>query len=509
MLTRTGSVALLGLTAALRAPSFARVYLSDDEAIYAAVGRAVAAGGRLYVDAVDHKPPAIYWLYGAASRLAGDRADMALVHALLILVVWATALVLGAVTRRLAPDTPHADRAAALLYVVFTTTMISFDSLAANAELWMMLPASLSVLLVLDERVDWRRALAAGVLLSAAAAFKYQAAVQLPLLILPLALQSATRLPERAVQLVAAMAGLALPWLLMAWWFRSRGDLGETLYWFRFNFAYIGAGTEPGEVVRRAVPRIAFVVVPAALLYFAAAVGAMRAWRESGTRGQWLLAWAVLCAFAVFAGGRFFGHYFHQFTAPLAVLAAPVLVALLASRRRTVIAALAVPALAFWAAAWARDGVLRGAESRVTIAAIRPDPDYAAVARWLDERDPARGSLCVWGNSPLLVAQARRPLGCRFVSANFLTGLSPATASQTDPNVNALPNVVPGMWMRFEDDLALRRPEFIVDGSAGDVAYFGKFPPERYPALWAILARDYSVLGVVQGMRVFRRRPGV
>jgi hypothetical protein len=507
MFNHIGSRTLLALTVALRAPSFAREYLSDDEAIYAAIGRAVAAGGRLFVDVVDHKPPAIYWLYAAANRVAGVD-DMAVLHVLLILAVWATALVLGALARRLAPDTPHADRAAALLYVLFTTTMLSFDSLAANAELWMMLPASLSVLFLVEKRVTWVRAFGAGVLLSVAAAFKYQALVQAPVLLLPLALV-ATPMSVRLGRLLAAAAGLILPWALMALWFRAQGDFGEAMYWFRFNFAYIGAGTEPGEVVLRALPRIAFVVVPAALLYAAAGFGAVRAFREGGMLGQWFLAWALLSAFAVCAGARFFGHYFHQLTAPLAVIAAPALIAFAGSRRRTALAALVLPVLAFWIAAWTRDRVVRVADAKLGIAAIRPDPNYNTVVRWLDERDPRRGSLCVWGNSPLLVAQAGRPLGCRFISANFLTGLSPATVSQTDPAVDARPNVVPGMWTRFEADLVQRRPEFIVDGSPGDVAYFGKFAPERYPVLWGILERDYVPLGVVEGMRVFRRRPGI
>ena len=499
---------LLGLTAVLRAPSFARAYLSDDEAIYAVVGRAITAGGRLYVDAVDHKPPLIYWWYAAAQRVAGHAGAMVLLHALLIVVVWGTAQVLGGIARRAWPDVPGADRAAALLYVVFTTTMMPFDSLAANTELWMMLPASLSLWLMLDSG-HWVRALAAGALLSVAAGFKYQAAVQIPILLLPLALQRAVPVPLRAGRVAAAVVGMALPWAAMLWWFHSRGDLSEAFYWFRFNFAYIGAGTEPGEMLRRALVRVAFVVGPAALLYVLAAAGALRALRDRGALGQWILAWAVLSAFAVSAGGRFFGHYFHQLTAPLAVVAVPAVVAFASARRRVVIGAMAVPAIAFWVVAWARDGVMHAAESRIPVATVRADANYAAVVRWLDERDPSRGSLCVWGNSPVLIAESGRPLGCRFVSANFLVGLSPATASQTDPAVDASPNIVPGMWARFESDLATRRPRFIVDGSVGNVAYFGKFPPDRYPALWTALQRDYEAIGVVEGMRVFRRRPGI
>jgi len=497
-----GPSALLALTAVLRAPAFARSYLSDDEEIYAVIGRAIATGARVYVDVVDHKPPAIYWVYAAAHRLAGSDAAMAVLHALLVLVVWATALSVGAIARRCSANSPNVDRIAALLYVVFTTTMMSFDSLAANAELLMMLPASLALLVVLDAPVSAARGLLAGVLLSCAGAFKYQAAVEAPVLLGLVFLPRGTPLSTRLGRVAALTAGLALPWLAIAAWFQNRGDFAEAMYWFRFNFAYIGAGSAPGEVVRRALPRIALVVGPAVLLYAAAAFGLARAWNDRTGLGRWMIAWTAFSAVAVSAGSRFFGHYFHQLTAPLAVLAAPVILGIPTARRRVVIVCLALPALAFWGIAWGHGPVMR-------YVVQRPEPDYAAVVRWLDERDTAGGSLCVWGNSPGLVARARRPLGCRFVSANFLVGLSPATASQTDPAVDGSPNIVPGMWERFIADLRVRRPTFIVDGSAGDVSYFGKFPPEHYAALWTILEREYEVAGIVEGMRVFRRRPGI
>jgi hypothetical protein len=274
------------------------------------------------------------------------------------------------------------------------------------------------------------------------------------------------------------------------------------MYWFRFNFAYIDAGSVPSEVVRRALPRLALAVGPAVLLYGAALAGLPRAWRERNGLGRWMIAWTVLSAVAVSAGSRLFGHYFHQLTAPLAVLAAPIVTGVSAPRHRALMVVLVIPAVVFWGIAWEQGPMMR-------YVVRRPEPDYAAVVRWLDARDPAHGSMCVWGNSPGLVALSRRPLGCRFVSANFLVGLSPATASQTDPTVDASRNIVPGMRDRFMADLHAQRPQFVVDGSVGNVAYFGKFPPERYPALWAILEREYDVAGIVEGMRIFRRRNGM
>ena len=106
----------------------------------------------------------------------------------------------------------------------------------------------------------------------------------------------------------------------------------------------------------------------------------------------------------------------------------------------------------------------------------------------------------------MLYFEARRPLGTRFVFSNYLTGLSPATRTQTDPNVDASANVVPESWDMLEADLRERRPRFFVDTSPGNLGAYGKFPPVRFPRLRVILDRDYTSIGEVGGARIFARR---
>ena len=101
---------------------------------------------------------------------------------------------------------------------------------------------------------------------------------------------------------------------------------------------------------------------------------------------------------------------------------------------------------------------------------------------------------------------AALPLGSRFVFSNYLTGLSPATRTQTDPRADASANVVAESWAMFEADLASRRPRLFVDTSPGDIAAYGKFPPGRYPRLQAILDRDYTTIGRVAGARILALR---
>jgi hypothetical protein len=134
-----------------------------------------------------------------------------------------------------------------------------------------------------------------------------------------------------------------------------------------------------------------------------------------------------------------------------------------------------------------------------------PDPDYASVAAWLDAHGAPADALCIWGNSPVLYFEAKRPLGCRFVFANYMTGASPATPSQKDPDVDSSKNAVPVAWDMLEADVRARRPMFFVDASPGDVAYYGKYPPDKFPRLAHILACDYNSEAEVAGMRIYRR----
>jgi 4-amino-4-deoxy-L-arabinose transferase-like glycosyltransferase len=500
---------LLGLCVLLRVVSLVRPCLSDDEAIYGVVGREMLAGRVLYRDVVDHKPPLIYVTYAVTQALGGPIGGMRLLHGLTILVVFATALLLADLTRRLGPARVESARGdddapvfAALLYVLFTTTLLDFDALAANCELFMMLPLTGSLALYLRGAAEARasRLAACGALVGVAMLYKYQAAIHLPLYAAHLAWLHRRR-PARAVVAAAAIgAGLLGVLGAGAAVLAGTGALSSAWFWFRFNFAYIRNGLEPLEALRRAAVRVSFVVAVASFLW---ALGVAGAWqgikRAPAASLPWLAAgWLAVSLLAVAVGGRFFGHYFHQATAPLAVLAAPLAARLWRRRRRLVVAWAGVPVTAFF--------LLGVFHAPVMAAAGHPDPDYAAIARYVSATSTPTESLVVWGNSPVLYFEANRQLGSRFVFSNYLTGLSPATRTQSDPTADASANVVAESWDMLEADLAARKPALFVDLSPGDIAGYGKFPPARYPRLTAILSRDYQPVGGIAGARVLRRR---
>ena len=498
-MNRRTVLALLGLCVGLRAMSLVRPCLSDDEAIYATVARDMLTGHELYRDVVDHKPPGVYIVYAATQAIGGPIGGMALLHLLLIGAVFATGLLLARIVRLHWPGTdPRAPAAAAVLWIAYTTTLVDVDALAANCELFMMLPLVGAVAVFLDARGRLGEHALVGILIGAACLLKYQAGIQLPLFAAVMLFgRGEGGLGRRLACIVAIGVGFAAAIGFAVCWLWRGGGLDAAVFWLKFNFAYIEAGTSWCELAQRLMVRGGLVVGSAALLYVLGGAAVVAARRDPFVR--FMTGWLLVSGVAVFVGGRFFGHYFHQLTAPLAILAAPATVRLWQCRRALVTAAIAVPAACYL--------VLGALHDTVMAAYGEPDPDYASVVAWLDARGD--GALCVWGNSPVLYFEADRPLGCRFVFANYLTGASPATATQIDAAVDASRYIVREAWPMLERDLAERQPRFIVDGSPGDIAFYGKHPPWKFPRLTRILDCAYDAVAEVAGMRIYERRAAV
>src|SRR3954464_15417956 len=86
--TRWFSLVALGiffLTALIRLPVLLHPFPIDDEQTYSLVANAVVDGGRVYAEAVERKPPLLFWTYAAVFKVAGEYNWEAL-H--LIALVW-------------------------------------------------------------------------------------------------------------------------------------------------------------------------------------------------------------------------------------------------------------------------------------------------------------------------------------------------------------------------------------------------------------------------------------
>jgi len=513
----------------VRVPTFCRPLLSDDEAIYATTADAMMRGDLLYRDVVDHKPPLIYHVYQAGFAALG-RYNTHGAHALVILSVLLTAGFIFAMKWRDGDGTKGASLAAAGLFLVFSTTWHDYDTLAANCELFLLTPQAVAAwLLVRDLRSPSRgkRAmavhLAAGVLIGTSALFKYQGltflgvsiGIQIWWSILGRASWSRT-LAMALCQVAGALAPAALYLVGCA----VAGNAAATVYWFKFNFSYVGAGLTGLQAVARGLFRTGIIggvaLVPYALGLSAAvaAVAGIGRVLRCRLRGAEVrdsdapqpsvilgLLWLATSAVAVATGGRFFGHYFHLVLAPLCLLAAPAFCRLWSngwSRRVPLALLCALPTLVFFGLATMGRPLASALDER--------EPPYDVVAARIASLTAVDDRIFVWGNSPQLYVLARRPMGARFSFCNYMTGESPGTPTETG-QWNADANQLPAAWDMLFADLERRRPALFVDAAAAGWDGYDKFPLARYPRLRTYVDHHYRPVDIRAGVVLYRRLP--
>src|ERR1700761_6815410 len=68
---RFAVLGIILLTIVVRLPSLLHPEPIDSEAMYSVVANEIVDGGRPYADAVERKPPLLFWTYAAVFKVAG------------------------------------------------------------------------------------------------------------------------------------------------------------------------------------------------------------------------------------------------------------------------------------------------------------------------------------------------------------------------------------------------------------------------------------------------------
>jgi hypothetical protein len=484
------------VTALCRLPSFLRPMSDTDEAIYASIAALMNRGGRLYLDGgVDMKCPGIFWTYAAVFRVAGPYA-MGAVHLLTLLVVLATATVLGLIAYRVdrgktgGKTGRKAGLFAALFYGVFSSVFYP-QMLAANTEVFMMLPLCAAMLLLLARPPSEATpgALFASAFLVAIACTWKQVAIVNGALLLYVAMRS----PRRAHALVAgfagALLGFALP-LAVLWQTSSIPDMWHWAF-ERVAARYGPAAWSPMRYLSGlATSGVMFLV--STLPLCAAVFARLRSTRRSTEREGFIVAWCALSCIAVAAGGHFFGHYYLQLIGPLCVLAALEWSARDSRVRVTMVALTCASGLAFFVIAIRYDPIELGFRRGPAI--------YEQVGAYVRAHTQADDRIFVWSDAGPIYLAADRVPSTRFVG--FLRGLDRAEHASPHEGWDCGPEV----WPLFEADFAAHPPELIVDTSPADLDFFRSYPITLFPNIARHLERDYQRETTVAGVDIYRKR---
>lgn len=466
-------------------PTFLHRLLDGDEAIYGSIAVLMNMGDALYGDGgVDNKPPGIFWTYALTFRVFGAYNTNA-IHAVALLVTLVTCALVFFIARDVASR--RAGLLAALFYGVLTAAG-NPRLLAANTELFMMLPLTGSVLCMIRRQWFWT-----GALVMAAFAFRQSAAIDALLIVVAVLWLEPRSQWVRAMATVTAGALAAL--VVAAGLLALTGSLPGFWRWtIRTLVGYASTNWTPALVWARAKDSIVPFVLDMAVFWIAAIAVATR-WRNLATPARLMVVWLAVAMAGSLAGGHLSWHYFIQAMGPLAVVAALAFERFRLQRAFAIaaVAGIAVPAVAWW--------VFDARSDPLTYDFNPPVPQHEAVAAYIAAHAGPSDRVFVWGNWPALYVESDRTMASRF--PGFLRGF--ARDSDLPPNNW---DTAPDVWPLLEADLAAHPPALIVDTAAAGWSDFARYPMSNYPTLARIVAGRYHRIDSLDGVVIYARNDG-
>ncbi len=467
------------LTVVLRAPTFVSRLFDPDEAAIGVQAMVVRAGGTLYTDIYDRKPPLPPLLY-AASFAITDSTDVRLLR-VLVTVLLAVCAVLVAMDclRRWGPSQAWWG---GVLIITGAMALFPADAGAANYAHFALLPGTAAILW--SRRGTLPTAIAAGVAIGAAVLTRQSWLLGVVPGCLSVGLHGRWR---NVVPFLAAAAATVATTGFYA-------PLGRFWEWNATNspgfvFAATGIWSAIGRGLGSVAGFVVFhpVVMLAVVLGAAGVVGAVRRRRLPADIDLWMWVASGVAAWA--AGLRFFGHYWLQVLPPLVLLAVPVVTRWVGRSRVIAMAGIGVPAVVAWALLFVPGSFHH-----------RPDP--GELADYLRSHTTGADHVFVWGSYPeVLLAAERLPAG-GLVHTDFVVGRSGGRDDPTKTLTSAIPGAVDIMLR----SLTATRPLLILDTSSSPRLGYERYPTALVPAIDRFIHDGYVQVAVIDDVTVWKRR---
>jgi Dolichyl-phosphate-mannose-protein mannosyltransferase len=492
---RFAALGIVLLTVAIRLPSLLHPQPIDSEAMYSVVANEIVDGGRPYADAVERKPPLLFWTYAAVFKIAGKFNWKAL-H--IIALVWTLCAMAGLYVIGRELFDRNTGLIAALFYSVFQPWW-TWKNLSFDGEMLMNLP------IIWAWAIAFRRSSSrvrpelfpAGALLGAAFLLKQPAAIAaVPLgiyLLLPSYRTSRSLTPTKSiVQATTLTAGFLAALGLVAIVIWKQGILHEAFYWTIADHDVPHVFWQKGIVNTLTFLAACLPLVIGAIM---ACPGKSDIW--AGRRAERTALFGLLAASAIgaAAGARFYHHYYVQLIPPLALLAAPYY-ARLWSRTMQPPYRLLPPAVTY---AWLALTVIAFSIEHWTGLAPRRVPSEAG--RYLSTHSSPDDRIFVWGQSSEIYLDAHRRPASRYITTFPLTGY---IFSGPIPGFDTRSRILPGAWTNLEQDFARHPPTYIVDIQPDPKS--AQYPVKNFPILAKLLAERYQPVAHTAEGVIYRLR---
>ena len=492
---RLAALGIILLTVAIRLPSLLHPRPIDSEAMYSVVANEIVDGGRPYADAVERKPPLLFWTYAAIFKVAGEFNWKAL-H--IVALMWTLCAMAGLYAIGSELFDRNTGLIAALFYCVFQPWW-TWKTLSFDGEMVMNLP------IIWAWAIAFRRSssrlrlelFAAGALLATAFLLKQPAAIAaVPLgiyLLLPSyrVSRSLTR-TNSIIHATTLTTGFFVTLGLAAIVLWKQGILHEAFYWTITDHDIPHVFWQKGIVITLAFLGACLPVVFGAIM---ACRDKGEIWAGRTPERTALLGLLAASAIGAAAGARFYPHYYVQLIPPLALLAAPYYARLWSGaieppywllRPRLTYAWLVLTVIAFSIVHWA--GL---AQRRV------PSEE----GRYLFTHSAPDDRIFVWGQSEGIYLDAHRRPACRYITTFPLTGYvfgGPISGFDTRGRI------LPGAWSILERDFARHPPTYIVDVQSD--LKTAQYPVKDFPILAKLLKERYQPVAHTAKALIYQMR---
>src|SRR5436309_2966151 len=319
---RLAALRIVVLTIAIRLTSLVHPEPIDSEEVYSVVANEIVDGGRPYIDAVERKPPLLFWTYAGIFEVAGEFNWKAL-H--FVALLWTLCAMSGLYVIGRDLFDRNTGLIAALFYSVFQPWW-TWKNLSFDGEMLMNLPIiwAWAIAFRLTSSRLRPELFAAGTLLGAAFLLKQPAAIAaVPLgiyLLLP-SYRASRSLPRinsiiQAAMLTAGFFAVLGLVTIILW---KQGILHEAFYWT------IADHDVPHVFWQKGVVRtLAFLgaCLPLVIGSIMSCRDKSEIWAGKMPERTALLGLLAASAIGAAAGARFYPHYYVQLIPPLALLAA-------------------------------------------------------------------------------------------------------------------------------------------------------------------------------------------
>jgi 4-amino-4-deoxy-L-arabinose transferase-like glycosyltransferase len=492
---RLAALGIILLTTAIRLPSLVHPQPIDSEVMYSVVANEIVDGGRPYIDAVERKPPLLFWTYAAVFKVAG-KFNWTALH--FVALVWTLCAMAGVYVIGRELFNRNTGLIAALFYNVFQPWW-TWKTLSFDGEMLMNLP------IIWAWAIAFRRSSSrlrpelflAGALLGAAFLLKQPAAIAaVPLgiyLLLPSyrtsrSLTRTNSIIQAAILTAGFFAAVGLVTLVL--W--KQGILRDAFYWTIADHDIPHVFWERGILLT-----LAFIGVCLPLIVGTIMVCGDKSeiWAARRAERRALLGLLGASAIGAAAGARFYPHYYIQLIPPLALLAAPYY-ARLWSRTIQPPHWLLRPAVTY---AWLALTVVVLLIIHWTALAPRRVPSESG--RYLSTYSAPEDRIFVWGHTPKIYLDAHRRPACRYITTFPLTGY---IFGGSIPGFDTSSRILPGAWTILERDFAKHPPTYIIDVQSDPRT--AQYPVKDFPILAKLLKERYQLVARTREGMIYRMR---